>query len=248
MSSASPTSAARSTWAPTARARSWPRWSAGGPTSRPAVPCSMCTATTTTSSRPTRPTSGSSAATTSTPSTCANTGAACSPHQTPNYIARISDYFQELDIAARIIRAEEGHDRLVVSGHSTGGLITSLWAHARRDDAIVDGLFLNSPFFEFNLPPLTRRAAGSTLSALARAKPMAKIAMGGGTYGRSLHSDHLGEWTFDTAWKPIARVPGPVRLGRCHPPRPGTSAGRSRDHRTDPGRRLATQLQAGQVE
>lgn len=128
-------------------------------------------------------------------------------HQTPNYIARISDYFQELDIAARIIREEEGHDRLVISAHSTGGLITSLWAHARRDDAIVDGLFLNSPFFEFNLPPLTRRTAGPTLSALARARPMAKIAMSGGTYGRSLHSEHLGEWTFDTAWKPILGFP-----------------------------------------
>jgi alpha-beta hydrolase superfamily lysophospholipase len=35
--------------------------------------------------------------------------------------------------------------------------------------------------------------------------------MGGGTYGRSLHSDHLGEWTFDTAWKPILGFP--ARLG-----------------------------------
>ncbi len=132
-------------------------------------------------------------------------------HQTPNYITRISDYFQELDVAAQLIRADEGHDRLLVAAHSTGGLITSLWAHARREKAIVDGLFLNSPFFEFNLPTLTRTTAGPTLSALSRVRPMAKIVMGGGTYGRTIHSDHEGEWTFDTAWKPILGFP--ARLG-----------------------------------
>jgi alpha-beta hydrolase superfamily lysophospholipase len=129
------------------------------------------------------------------------------PHQTPNYIARVADYFQELDIAARIIREDEQHDRLVVAAHSTGGLITSLWAHERRGSAIVDGLFLNSPFFEFNLPDLTRRTAGPTLSALARLRPLAKVSMGAGTYGRSIHRDHEGEWDFDTAWKPILGFP-----------------------------------------
>jgi alpha-beta hydrolase superfamily lysophospholipase len=133
------------------------------------------------------------------------------PHQTPNYITKISDYFQELDAAAQIIRADEGHDRLLISAHSTGGLITSLWAHARRDDAVVEGLFLNSPFFEFNLPPLTRATAGPTLAAVGRVRPMAKIVMGASTYGRSIHSDHFGEWTFDTAWKPILGFP--ARLG-----------------------------------
>jgi len=133
------------------------------------------------------------------------------PHQTPNYITRVSDYFQELDLAAGIIRGEEGHDRLVVAAHSTGGLVTSLWAHAHRDDGIVDGLFLNSPFFEFNLPPLTRRAALPTVASIANARPMAKISMGGGTYGRTLHSDHEGEWSYDTTWKPIMGFP--ARLG-----------------------------------
>jgi alpha-beta hydrolase superfamily lysophospholipase len=134
-------------------------------------------------------------------------GRSLGAHQTPNYIDRVSDYFQELDIAARIIRDDEEHDRLLICAHSTGGLITSLWAHERRDPEIVQGLFLNSPFFEFNLPPLTRRTAGPTLSAIARLRPMAKIAMSGGTYGRSIHAEHEGEWTFDTAWKPILGFP-----------------------------------------
>jgi alpha-beta hydrolase superfamily lysophospholipase len=133
------------------------------------------------------------------------------PHQTPNYITRVSDYFEELDAAARIIRAEEGHERLLVSAHSTGGLITSLWAHARRDANLVDGLFLNSPFFEFNVPPQQRRTALPTLAALSRLRPMAKVVMKGGAYGQSIHSDHFGEWTFDKAWKPIEGFP--ARLG-----------------------------------
>ena len=33
----------------------------------------------------------------------------------------LADYYAELDEAARIIREEDGHDRLLVNGHSTGG-------------------------------------------------------------------------------------------------------------------------------
>jgi alpha-beta hydrolase superfamily lysophospholipase len=129
------------------------------------------------------------------------------PHQTPNYISRVTDYFTELDAAAKIIREEEGHDHLVVSAHSTGGLITSLWAHAHRDDSTIAGLFLNSPFFEFNLPALTRATAAPAIGAIGRVRPMGKVTMSGGTYGRTLHTDHGGEWTFDVAWKPIQGFP-----------------------------------------
>jgi len=78
------------------------------------------------------------------------------PHQTPNFVRSISEYFPELDEAARIIREEDGHRRLLVNAHSTGGLITALWAHRVRDADIVDGLFMNSPFFEINVPAMQR--------------------------------------------------------------------------------------------
>ncbi|GAB3943960.1 hypothetical protein GCM10027614_33380 [Micromonospora vulcania] len=79
------------------------------------------------------------------------------PHQTPNFCQDISDYFPELDAAAEIIRADHGHDTLLAMGHSTGGLIISLWADARRDAGTVDGLVLNSPFFDLNAPWAVRR-------------------------------------------------------------------------------------------
>ncbi len=132
-------------------------------------------------------------------------GRSLRPHQTPNYIASITDYFAELDEAARLIRDRDGHRRLLVNAHSTGGLVTALWAHRHRDESIVDAMFLNSPFFEFNLPPMTRHTAGAALAAVGRVRPYAKAPGGvADAYGQSIHTDHHGEWQFDQAWKPVA--------------------------------------------
>jgi alpha-beta hydrolase superfamily lysophospholipase len=126
-------------------------------------------------------------------------------HQTPNFARSLTDYVPELDEAARISREQDGHDQMLVAGHSTGGLITSLWAHARQGRGIVDGLFLNSPFFDFNLPWLVRKPLMGALLKVGGRSPYRKIPVGGGLglYGQSLHSDHRGEWTYDLAWKPV---------------------------------------------
>ncbi|KWV29762.1 alpha/beta hydrolase [Micromonospora rifamycinica] len=134
------------------------------------------------------------------------------PHQTPNFCRDLSDYFPELDAAAEIIRAGDGHDTLLVMGHSTGGLIISLWAHARRDAGLVDGLVLNSPFFDINAPWLVRRPLAAAVARLGRRAPHRALPFGLGTvYGESLHADHRGEWTYDLTWKPLAGFP--VRAG-----------------------------------
>ena len=130
------------------------------------------------------------------------------PHQTPNFIRDIGEYFAELDEAARIIRSEDGHDRLLINAHSTGGLITALWAHRVRAEGIVDAIFLNSPFFEFNVPAMTRRTIGSLAAVVSRYRPYAVLPRSmSEAYGHSIHSDHHGEWTFDLAWKPLAGFP-----------------------------------------
>ncbi|MFF5181783.1 alpha/beta hydrolase [Micromonospora sp. NPDC000316] len=134
------------------------------------------------------------------------------PHQTPNFCQDISDYFSELDAAAKIIRSEDGHDTLLAMGHSTGGLIMSLWADARRDTGTIDGLVLNSPFFDFNASWAVRRPIAAAAARLGRRAPHRIVPMGLGTvYGESLHADHRGEWTYDLAWKPLAGFP--VRAG-----------------------------------
>jgi alpha-beta hydrolase superfamily lysophospholipase len=133
-------------------------------------------------------------------------------HQTPNFCRSLTDYYPELDEAARIIRDEDGHDQLLVAGHSTGGLITSLWAHSRSGQGIVDGLFLNSPFFDFNAPWFVRRPLARSVGSASGRSPYRIVPVGGaGLYGQSLHSEHKGEWTYDLAWKPLRGFP--VRAG-----------------------------------
>jgi alpha-beta hydrolase superfamily lysophospholipase len=126
------------------------------------------------------------------------------PHQTPNYVHRLSDYFAELDEATRIIRERDGHDRLLVNAHSTGGLTAALWVHRDRDAGVVDGMFLNSPFFELNVARMTRETLGPVYDVVARFRPYTKVrSAASAVYGQSIHADHRGEWKYDTAWKPI---------------------------------------------
>ena len=135
-------------------------------------------------------------------------GRSLMPYQTPNFVRSMSEYFPELDEAARIIREEDGHDRLLVNAHSTGGLITALWAHRVRDAGIVDGLFMNSPFFEINVPRLQRATLGPAIGALARVRPYAKVrASVSMAYGHSIHSTHHGEWNYNLEWKPLESFP-----------------------------------------
>ncbi|MGN9812664.1 alpha/beta hydrolase [Micromonospora sp. BQ11] len=134
------------------------------------------------------------------------------PHQTANFCTDLAEYFPELDAAAKIIREDDGHDILLGMGHSTGGLIVSLWAHARREAGVVDGLFLNSPFFDLNLPWVLRRPGAAAVARLARSAPKRVVRPGlGSVYGQSIHAQHRGEWTFDLEWKPLAGFP--VRAG-----------------------------------
>ncbi len=139
-------------------------------------------------------------------------GRSLRPHQTPNFCRDLSDYFPELDAAARIIRDEDGHHTLLVNGHSTGGLIAALWAHARRADRIIDGLFLNSPFFDLNAPWIIRRPVAAAVCQLGRVAPYRIIPLGLPTvYGQSLHAEQRGAWRYDLTWKPLAGFP--VRVG-----------------------------------
>ena len=61
------------------------------------------------------------------------------------FITDLDDYGAELAAATEVIA--EGHDQLVLMGHSTGGLITSLWAG--KNPGRIDGLILNAPWLDF---------------------------------------------------------------------------------------------------
>jgi alpha-beta hydrolase superfamily lysophospholipase len=142
-------------------------------------------------------------------------GRSLRPYQTPNFCQSVDEYFEDLDEAIRTVRAE-GNDRLLLAGHSTGGLITSLYAHERRSEGTVDALFLNSPFFEFNAGRLARTAGISTLAAVGRRDPHRATPLKlSPLYGESLHKDYRGSWDYRLDWKPIKGFL-PITAGWVH--------------------------------
>lgn len=127
-------------------------------------------------------------------------------HQTPNHISDIADYFPELDAAWKRITERDGHDAVVVQAHSTSGLTVPLWLHEHRRP--VTGVVLNSPWLDMHGGWLMRNPGTFAVRQLASVKPDAFIPRKvSGIYGRSLHSDHAGEWTFDTTWKSLDSFP-----------------------------------------
>lgn len=139
-------------------------------------------------------------------------------HQTPNYVTRLSDYAEELDTAARIVRDELGHEELVVLGHSTGGLVTALWADARTravagpgtstTSAVqIDALVLNSPWLDLNEPWFSRVVATRLIDVLGPLAPRTPVGGLGTHYGRALHKDTGGEWDYDLTLKPHEGFP-----------------------------------------
>lgn len=128
----------------------------------------------------------------------------------PWYIADIAAYHEDLDAAMARIQAD-GHARIVVLAHSTGGLIVPLWLHDRRPQGVA-ALVLNSPWLDLQADWLMRTIGTWAIRALARVKPMAKLPQGlESVYAKSIHESAEGEWTFDTAWKPL--TPQPVYVG-----------------------------------
>ncbi len=134
-------------------------------------------------------------------------GRSLRPHHTPNYVADLTTYHEELDRAWELVTARDGHDHVVGSGHSTGGLTAALWADALRHRELV-GLVLNSPWFDLQGPAWMRTVGTRLLREVGRRQPRRVIPRTvSGLYARSLHRDHEGEHDFDLAWKPLASWP-----------------------------------------
>jgi alpha-beta hydrolase superfamily lysophospholipase len=137
-------------------------------------------------------------------------GRSIRPGRPPNEVQDLATYAEELDAAVRLVRAE--HDRVVLLGHSTGGLVAALWAHHRRGRGLVDALVLNSPWLDLRGSWVERVPLTWLLvHLLGRVAPRLVVSHLGEHYGRALHAEGGGEWAFDLAWKPHAGFP--VRAG-----------------------------------
>ncbi len=133
-------------------------------------------------------------------------GRSIRPHQTPNYVTDLRTYDEELDAAWERVTRRDGHDHVVLSAHSTGGLVVPSWADRRRPDELT-GVVLNSPWLDLQGSALLRLVGRPVIGQLGRLHPRRPLNREvTSVYGRSLHRDHGGEWDYDLAWKPDTGV------------------------------------------
>ncbi|PYF76715.1 alpha/beta hydrolase [Pedobacter nutrimenti] len=123
-------------------------------------------------------------------------------HQKLNNVRDLAEYDADLDWALSTIR-KEGHFHVLLSGHSTGGLIVSLYADKRKGNELFDAVFLNSPFWDMNLNVLLKKLAIPLLACWGKHYPNQEVDGGfSALYGLSLHKSHYGEWDYRLDWKP----------------------------------------------
>lgn len=114
--------------------------------------------------------------------------------QLAGFVTDLSTYDVEIDEAVRIIQ-DEGHGELVVMGHSTGGLIASLWADVHP--GVASAIVLNSPWLELQSYPAVRPALLPMFSAARSLSPTAVLPLSEtGFYRRCISATEDGEWDY----------------------------------------------------
>ena len=138
-------------------------------------------------------------------------------HQTPGYIADLADYDQ--DIAAALAAMQERSDavgrRLVLMGHSTGGLILSLWA--ARNPGVASAVILNSPWLEFQLSRFTRETIAPLVGLRAKRRPLDRapqVDLGFYTRAQQEAADPADPMDVNLAWRPAQTMA--VQAGWLH--------------------------------
>lgn len=132
-------------------------------------------------------------------------------HQKRGNVRDLNEYFADIDSALYTIRSE-GNRSVILVGHSTGGLIASLYLDQidRRgvDSSFVKGLILNSPFFDMNQSWFQENIAIPLVSIWGRISPSTVISKDINTlYGKSIHASYKGEWVYDLRWKTLESIP-----------------------------------------
>ncbi|MHA7268982.1 alpha/beta hydrolase [Arthrobacter sp. HLT1-20] len=149
-----------------------------------------------------------------------NHGRSLTSHEMGGYVADLADYDAEILAAHAVISQEhpgnsgaagtaEGNAPILLMGHSTGGLIATLWAH--HHPGLVSHLILNSPWLEIQGGAAIRRAA-TPLVQLADLRPLMRMRVPERSfYWRGISDEAYGEWPVDKKLRPPHAFP--VRAG-----------------------------------
>ena len=123
------------------------------------------------------------------------------PGQTPGFVADLETYDEDIAAAFAAMDPPAGR-RLVLMGHSTGGLTLSLWAS--RHPGAASAVVLNSPWLEFQLSAI-RPAIAPVIGIQARLRPMdaaPRVDLGFYARAQAEAEDPDDPMEIDPAWRP----------------------------------------------
>ncbi len=140
-------------------------------------------------------------------------GRSLMPNQRPFEVRDLSEYFEDIEAALRTIRSE-GAEEIILMGHSTGGLIASLYCKRHEAAPRVEGLILNSPFLDMNFGWFMESVVAPIAALIGRWRPDWTLSEGDekpSAYYESLHIEQRGEWSYDTSLK--SKGGQPIQFG-----------------------------------
>lgn len=135
-------------------------------------------------------------------------GRSLRPGQTPGWTDDLSRYDADLEAALEVIAADHPLPPVIMA-HSTGGLVSSLWAD--RNPGRAAALVLNSPWLEMQGSAGVRLMAGAVVDPVSTRQPYAMLRLPKvDHYWRTISSAADGEWDLHPLWRPPAAFDVPA--------------------------------------
>ena len=128
-------------------------------------------------------------------------GSSIKKHQHENYFRDITEYDEEISIVLNKIK-KDGHSKIILNGHSTGGLIATYYALHGEYKQLISGIILNSPFLELNISKVLKFIL-PLITPLSHLFPYFKFTQLSPFYTESLHKKYKGRWNFNLKYKPV---------------------------------------------
>ncbi|MDO4790040.1 MAG: alpha/beta hydrolase [Porphyromonas sp.] len=137
-------------------------------------------------------------------------GRSWKPHQLFNNVRDLREYDEDISWALGQIQ-KEGNRKVLLCGHSTGGLLVTYYSLRYPDSELFHALFCNSPFYGFQVGPLAQKVL-PVVSKLGSRYPELPLPVVPFTdfYGKALHISERGEWNYNLNLKP--HVPSDTKL------------------------------------